>query len=85
MPEFVKEGEKAKLCKICKGKLRKWNKTKDWDGRNYHRKCFNDIIKDIHNFNNVAYEKYGYEKRISDGRTEEEVKSSKEPIILTFD
>ncbi len=54
-----------RLCKICGKPLRPLLKTHDWDTRSYHVTCFNNIIKDLNNFNKVAYTKYNYKKRVA--------------------
>ena len=79
------EEQKAPLCKLCGKKLRKFRVTAEYSNRIYHKKCFESICEDVKNFHTVAYEKYGYEKRFSNGLTLEENKKSKDPLVVTFD
>lgn len=76
-----------RICKICGKNLRPLLSTEDWDSRSYHVVCFNQIIKDLNNFNKVAYTKYNYKKKIAN-MTEEQarlhVKANK-PFVITFD
>jgi hypothetical protein len=76
--------EKAKLCKICNQKLKKFTAQPDWDDRQYHKKCFDTIVSDIAKYNTVAYTKYGHSRRLMNGLTLEEAR--KQPsFIITFD
>ena len=65
-------------CGICGKIMRPLYKNKDWEGRAYHITCFKNIIKDIHNYNEVAYTKYGVEKK---GSKYESVRCKKRKII----
>jgi hypothetical protein len=74
-----------RVCKICEKRLRRLCKTTDWQGRIYHISCYKGIIKDVYNYNEVAYTKYGHEKRI-DGILVSELKKKKNhKFIINFD
>ena len=82
--DIEEELKKPRLCKLCGKKLRKFRVTQEYDNRIYHKKCFESIIEDVRNFHVVAYTKYNYKKKI-DGKTIEEHKADKNPLIVTFD
>tara|TARA_R110002012_G_scaffold71664_2_gene183642 strand:+ start:824 stop:1075 length:252 start_codon:yes stop_codon:yes gene_type:complete len=82
MPSGVYEN-KLGNCGICGKPMRPLYKNKDWKGRAYHITCFKNIIKDIHNYNTVAYTKYGVEKRIANMK-ESDAKEQKS-FTITFD
>ena len=67
--DIEEELKKPRLCKLCGKKLRKFRVTAEYDNRIYHV---------------VAYTKYNYKKKI-DGKTIEEHKADKNPLIVTFD
>ena len=77
-------GEFCKMCLICGGRLRKLTKTEDSPDRVYHLTCWREMIKDIDNFNIVAFSKYNYEELIC-GKTRKEHANSDEPFVLSFD
>ena len=79
----IPKTKKGKKCKICGYKLRTYTKSKDWDDRVYHTKCFNTLIDDIYNFNHRAYTKYNYEP-IVNGMPLSEAKKQKQ-FVITFD
>lgn len=72
-------------CKICFKRLRRLNKTTDWDARLYHISCYKGIISDIYNYNTTAYEKYGHEKRINGVPISEIRRNPKHKFIVYFD
>ena len=77
--------DKAPLCRLCKKKLRKFRVSREYDNRVYHKKCFEIICNDVRDFHNVAYTKYGYKKKYSNGLTLEENRKSKDPLVVSFD
>jgi len=79
------KSDTAPLCKLCKKKLRKFRVSNDYENRCYHKKCFEQICEDVRNFHQVAYTKYGYTKKYSNGKSAEENKETKEPWIVNFD
>lgn len=82
-----KEPITEKFCKICGKALRPLLKNKDWDNRQYHITCYNQIINDLNNFNKVAYTKYNYKRKVN-GMTLDEAKehlANNKQFILTFD
>jgi len=83
MPNAVNE----KFCKICGKALRPLLKNPDWDGRQYHVTCYNEIIKDLNNFNKVAFTKYNYKRKVA-GMTIDEAKehiANNKSFIITFE
>jgi hypothetical protein len=76
---------KAPLCKLCGKKLRRFRVSKEYDNRCYHKKCFQEICDDVRNFHQIAFHKYGYIKKFSNGKTQEENLKSKKPWIVHFD
>ncbi len=74
-----------KLCRLCKKKLRRFRVSTEYDNRVYHKKCFETICNDVRDFHKVAFSKYGYEKKFSNGKTLDENKRIKEPWVVTFD
>jgi len=70
------------FCLLCGRRLKT---TKDKKEKIvFHQKCFNTMISDINNFHKVAEEKYNY-KEIICGKTKEEWRTCKEPLVLHFD
>jgi len=65
MPSGVYQNNKLGTCGICGRKLRPLYKQDDWDQRKYHVTCFKGILRDVANYNTVAYTKYGHTKRIA--------------------
>tara|TARA_R110002074_G_scaffold247338_1_gene419317 strand:+ start:318 stop:599 length:282 start_codon:yes stop_codon:yes gene_type:complete len=82
--EIVDNPKKERFCKICKGKLKKFTKQKDWSNRAYHANCFQEIIRDIAGYQTRAYTKYGHLKRTHEGLTYKESLDNG-PITLKFD
>ena len=76
------ETEGNSFCLSC-GKRLKRLKEENNITMNYHKVCWNNIINDIKNFEQIAYTKYNYEKRIC-GLTKQEIENG-EPIIVHFD
>ena len=76
-----------RTCKICGKPLRPLLKTHDWDTRSYHVVCFNNIIKDLNNFNKVAYTKYNYQKRVANMSESDARKhpSENKTFVVNFD
>ena len=75
----------AKLCKLCKKKLRRFRVSTEYKNRVYHKKCFESIIEDVRNYATVAYTKYGHVKKYSNGKTLEENRADPNPLVVTFD
>ena len=73
------------LCRLCGKKLRKFRVSQEYDNRIYHKKCFEIIVNDVRNFHKVAFTKYNYEKKYSNGLTLEENRKDKNPLVVTFD
>ena len=82
MPSGTYNNE-ARNCRICKRKLRPLKNQDDWDSRKYHITCFKELIRDIHNYHNVCYGKYGHKKIIAG--IPEDQSFPKEGIIISFD
>ena len=76
---------KAPTCKLCGKKLRRFRVTPEYHSRCYHKKCFQIICDDVRNFHNVAFTKYGYKKKFSNGKTAEENLKEKDPWVVSFD
>tara|TARA_R110001583_G_scaffold188388_1_gene350471 strand:- start:179 stop:418 length:240 start_codon:yes stop_codon:yes gene_type:complete len=76
---------KAKLCKLCNKKLRRFRVSSEYKDRKYHKKCFEYILEDVRNYSTVAYTKYGHKKVFSNGLTLEENKANDNPLIVVFD
>ena len=76
-----------RTCKICGKPLRPLLKTHDWDTRSYHVVCFKNIIKDLNNFNKVAYTKYNYQKRVANMSESDARKHASEnkTFVVNFD
>ncbi len=72
-------------CKLCGKKLRRFRVTEEYSNRCYHLKCFRIICEDVRNFQQVAYTKYGYKKKFSNGKTLEENREDPNPLVVTFD
>tara|TARA_R110002012_G_C11431906_1_gene589535 strand:+ start:511 stop:762 length:252 start_codon:yes stop_codon:yes gene_type:complete len=70
------------ICGICGKRLRPLYKNNDWDNRAYHITCFKKILNDIANYNKVAYEKYGVEKRVAGLPISEAKKKKKFEIVF---
>ena len=77
--------QKAPLCKLCGKKLRRFRVSPEFNSRCYHKKCFQIICDDVRNFHNVAFTKYGYKKKYSNGKTAEENLKEKDPWVVNFD
>jgi len=76
-----------RICKICGKHLRPLLSTDDWDTRCYHVTCFQGILRDLNNFNQVAYTKYSYKKRVAGMSVDEARKHAKENkgFVVSFD
>ncbi len=76
---------KNKFCKICKGRLKKFTKQKDWESRAYHKNCFQELVQDISHYSTRAYTKYNHVKRSTFGLTFEEHQKIKPKLTIHFD
>ena len=45
-------------CKWCKKYLKRFSKKKDWKRRNLHLKCYKEIYKQVHYYNNNELKKF---------------------------
>jgi len=45
-------------CKWCKKHLRKFSKKTDWSSRTLHKKCYREIYKQVHYYNNKDLKKF---------------------------
>tara|TARA_R100000655_G_scaffold29282_1_gene59117 strand:- start:791 stop:1021 length:231 start_codon:yes stop_codon:yes gene_type:complete len=70
------------FCLICGKRLKKL--IHEEFKMAYHKKCFNQLIGDLKNFDEkLAIKKYSY-KPLYNGKTKEEIENGAE-IVLTFD
>ncbi len=54
------------FCLYCGKRLRKLkNKRFQYEESRFHTKCWSVLIKDVRNFQKVAFEKYNYEPMIN--------------------
>tara|TARA_R110000822_G_scaffold5124_2_gene22145 strand:- start:1122 stop:1373 length:252 start_codon:yes stop_codon:yes gene_type:complete len=70
-------------CGICQKPMRPLYKNTDWKNRAYHVTCFKKIINDMHNYNTIAYSKYGVEKKVANMPITEAKKQKS--FTITFD
>ncbi len=70
------------FCQLCGKRLKKFIHEPEIKMA-YHKKCFNNMIQDIKNFDeNLAVKKYNY-KKLYCGLTKEQVEAG-EPLVVDF-
>ena len=74
------------FCLYCGKRLRKLkNKRFQYEESRFHTKCWAIMIKDVRNFQKVAFEKYNYEPMINGKPKSYWKEHPEEKFIITWD